>query len=70
MNEICNLGIILFSFLIIGKGKMCGITFGDTIRKAYDCENNPKNKQMVEEIEKHIVSIQFDFNKMLHVEYR
>lgn len=70
MNEIVNYGIIIFAFLIVGEKEMTGLNFGSKIRAAYDCENDAKNKQIVEEIEKHIIKIHFGFNRVLSVTYK
>lgn len=69
MNEEVNYGVAMFAFLIQGKGKRTGISFGNAIREAYDCVNNKQNKKLVEEIEKHILSIRYDFNGKIQITY-
>lgn len=70
MNETVNYGICIFGFLIQGKGEKSGITFGNAIREVYDCVNNTQNKDIVEQIEKHIVKIRYDFNGRISLTYK
>lgn len=70
MNETLNHAISVFGFIIQGKGEKSGITFGNAIREAYDCKDNLKNKVLVEAIERHIVTIRYDYNGQIKLTYK
>lgn len=70
MNEIVNYGITIFAFLIQGQGQKSGLQFGNAIREAYDCVNNTRNKETVEQIEHHIEKIRYDFNGKITLTYK